>query len=199
MEVDLLASLKLPDWTSLTRVFGNAHPSIIGLLTQWWLNLDPAHQVFDGAPTHGPGNAGRADALFCRELLPVGVLEVEGSYPKENIEKIGRYFTTRRQELRGITFGILVLYTYEVRGSGENRGFADPVDKTALKTARRVTALSLGREIIIVSLHKNFERHTSGIRSTRDYYRGTLTEVRALRIRRGELHGQAILMRQCAV
>ena len=91
----VLHELKQASWPTLASIYGSAHPTMIGLLTRWWVDCGRGrHWALDGAPSFAAGNRGRADAVFFNGSGAVGVLEVEGSYQTAAAQKIGRYFST---------------------------------------------------------------------------------------------------------
>lgn len=179
--IDLLEELRRVPWSTLARVYGNCHPTMIGLVTRWWLELSPdTHWVLDGAPSYAIGNRGRADAVLCDDHGPSGVLEVEASYQAETAKKVGKYLASRRKELAGMWFGILVLYSYEPEGSGAARHFPAVQDPALHTIVQKLTAQHPGNEILAVTIEKSFDSDTSGIRATRDYYKGALKFVRGI-------------------
>ncbi len=196
----VLHELEHASWATLAAIYGNAHPSIIGLLTKWWVDRDPGvNWVLDGAPSFAAGNRGRADAVFLDASGPAGVLEVEGSYYKETARKIGQYLSSPRKELRGIWFGILVLYTYVAEGQGPHRRFPEVEDPSVLTIAAGLTAKRRGIEIVVVTVDKRFEHGLSGIRATRDYYKGALSRVQGISFVDGSEKERAIYFREAGV
>ena len=105
-------------WHVAARTIGNDHSTLIGLLIDWWTSMDPEHHwALEGGPGNGlpeGGGRGQRDALFCRGLAPIGVLEVEGY--RYAIEKIGSFFEAHYPELKPLEFGLLLLYNYEPKG-----------------------------------------------------------------------------------
>jgi len=190
---DLLPSLRKTSWDVAYRTYGGSHATWVGLLVEWWIGLKPAsHTVLDGAPSFGRGRVGQGDALFCQDDHPVGVLEVEGSEPEKTIRTIEQYFKSTRPELKPIWFGLLMLYSYEPRGSGSGRRFPPAEDPAAMSVARQLSAKFSNHSVVILALDKEFGRHT-GIRGTREYYAGTLSRVTGVRLQGGDERVRRVL------
>jgi hypothetical protein len=170
-------SLSSARWHVAHRTFGSSHATLIGLLVDWWVSLSPDHTALDGAPSHGKGNAGQGDVMFCRQEEPVGVLEVEGTKPLAKVESIVKYFNTERRELKSVWFGVLLLYSYAPFGRGEERQYRSAEDDGIIDAVQQATSPHPGRAIITIALDKEFSRIKSGVRSTSEYYSGTTRKV----------------------
>lgn len=187
----LLEDLAKVPWAALSKVYGNAHASMIGLITRWWIDLDQsAHWILDGAPAY-QGNKGKADALFGDESGPVGVLEVEGNDYQAKAVTIRRYFESTRPELKGIWFGLLVLYSYDVTGAGAKRHFVSAEDTATLRLAADITKVCQGTELVVVTIGKLYHHEVGGIRATIDYFSGSADKVQAISFVSGKVKGQA--------
>ncbi|MES2784722.1 MAG: hypothetical protein V4684_04605, partial [Pseudomonadota bacterium] len=57
----LFDSLATVRWNVAKRTFGSSHPTLIGLMSQWWIEQAAEHTVLDGAPSFGLANAGWCD------------------------------------------------------------------------------------------------------------------------------------------
>jgi len=53
--------IKMFKWDIITRMYGNSHSSIIGLLSSEWIKKSSDHSVLDGAPSPfvGKGRKGQ--------------------------------------------------------------------------------------------------------------------------------------------
>ena len=89
--------IKMFNWGIITRMYGNSHSSIIGLLSSEWIKRSSNHSVLDGAPSPfvGKGRKGQknADILLCKGDKPFIVVEVETIVSKylEKIDSIAAY------------------------------------------------------------------------------------------------------------
>ena len=186
-------------WETLARAYGNAHPTLIGSLTRWWLERAPGiNWVLDGAPSYQE-NLGKADALLCDGNGPAGVVEVEGSEYKVKVRTIGSYFGTPRDELKGIHFGILVVYPIEPKGTGPSRRFPKPEDRSLLDLVSEITARHDGCQIIVVTVNKRYEPDLRGIRATRDYYMGAPSRIQGILFIAGREAGRQLYYSESGV
>jgi hypothetical protein len=192
-DLTILQELSTVPWKILRSVYGNAHPTIIGLLIRWWVELAPKDNwVLDGAPDYKTGHAGRADAILGKGTGPVGVIEVEGGKYKEKADTIGYYFDALRKELYGIKFGVLVLYGYLPKGKDSNKRFP-PVDTSSvLPAVAEITTKHPGKGIVVVTVDKTLETRLTDIRATRDYYSGVVSRCEGNLIASGEVAGRQI-------
>lgn len=189
----IFESLSAVRWQVAYRIYGNSHASLIGLLVDWWISLSPdCHTALDGAPSHGKGNAGQADAVFCRHEEAVGVLEAEGTVPLEKVKSIVKYFETARPKLKSIRFGVLVLYPTAPKGRGKSRQYRKP-DESVFDEVKKATLARHGRAIIAIELEKIFERSQRGVRAISEYYSGTLSKVTGVLFTQGKEDGRLVL------
>ncbi len=104
-------------WDIITRMYGNSHSSIIGLLSSEWIKRSSNHSVLDGAPSPfvGKGRKGQknADILLCKGDKPFIVVEVETIVSKylEKIDSIAAYMDNTK-DYAGVAFGLLVMLNY---------------------------------------------------------------------------------------
>ncbi|SCN23649.1 hypothetical protein N3C_1405 [Clostridium sp. N3C] len=104
-------------WDIITRMYGNSHSSIIGLLSSEWIKKSSNHSVLDGAPSPfvGKGRKGqkKADILLCKGDKPFIVVEVETIVSKylEKIDSIAAYMDNTK-DYAGVAFGLLVMLNY---------------------------------------------------------------------------------------
>lgn len=183
----IFESLAAARWEVAHRTYGSSHATLIGILVDWWISLDlESHTAFDGAASHGKGNLGQGDALFCRGQKPMGVLEAEGTNPVAKVASIVKYFETGRTELQSVWFGVLLLYSYEARGSGARRQHRPAEDSAILELARKATEEHPTGAIIVITVDKQFMRFTEGVRSQSGYYSGTTSKVTGILFRTGK-------------
>ena len=109
--------IRMFKWDIITRMYGNSHSSIIGLLSSEWIKKSSDHSVLDGAPSPfvGKGRKGQknADILLCKGDKPFIVVEVETLVSKylEKIDSIVSYIGNT-EDYDGISFGLLVMLNY---------------------------------------------------------------------------------------
>lgn len=163
-------------------------------MCQWWIEHDAAkHSVLDGAPSHGFGNAGCCDLMLCQDDQPAGVVEVEGTQPLAKLHTIGQYFASARGELSSLRFGILLSYAYQPRGRGAALAYANAEDPIVMKKAIQLSLEHPGRTLYLVFLDKAVDTQRSSIRSTRNYYFGSLLRATAVVLKGGNEVGRALL------
>jgi hypothetical protein len=120
------------------------------------------------------------------------VLEVEGSRYDFTIRKISRFFDGKYAEIKSLEFAVLLLYTYEARGRGTDRGY-DPVGSGAvLDAVARVSKTHPTKFIVLVALDKVFERAVAPIRRRNEYYRGAASRVEGRLFVSGSVVGQNV-------
>lgn len=171
----LFTSLKQIQWDVVGRTYGNNHATLIGILVNWWISRNKEHWALEGGPSNGyknKGTRGQCDALLCSNNSPIGVLEVEGSRHSETVRKIGYFFRTKCEDIKGIRFGIIFLYTYECQGRGDQRSFLPAAVPKALSEVEKVTRENKGKPIIVITMDKKYNRNISGVRLRNEYYRG---------------------------
>lgn len=163
---------------------GSSHASVIGLTAQRWLNIDTERRfVLDGAPSYGI-KTGWEDLLLCDTDRPVAVVEVEGTQPLKKFQCIANYFQSSRPELASLEFGVLLLYAYEAKGAKTNRCYPSPERPEVVALIQEVTA-TYRQPLLMVTVEKQFERITYGIRATSGYYHGTTCRVQAMCFEKG--------------
>ena len=188
---DLWAALPSVPWDTLSRIHGNCHSSMIGLITSWWVGLCPDHWALDGPPGYRSRRV--ADALLCDASGPVGVLEVEGTAYPGKADTIGHYLTPEDHHvaLDGIRFGILVLYPVTVsRTQGETDllgGNAGGVGE-CLEAAKEITRELPRTGIVVAAADKRYEAGVHAARKISDlgYHHCRVSRVRALLLAGGE-------------
>jgi hypothetical protein len=177
----LLSSLNTAKWLTAAQTYGNDHSTLIGILIDWWISLDPQrHWALEGGPTNGyrqRGIRGQCDALLCRDNDPVGVVEVEGSRYKLTARKIGNFFRAKYQDLQTLQFGVLLLYSYQAQGRGEARAYSSVASSDAIGEVKKITVAHQGKSVIIITLDKTYRKISSGIRSRNEYYRGDPSKI----------------------
>lgn len=189
----LLDSLARVRWPIAQKTFGSSHATLIGLLSQWWIEWDSQrHTVLDGAPSHGYRNAGQADLLLCDAEQPVGIVEVEGTQPLAKVQCLANYFSSPRPELAHLEFGILLLYAYEPKGSGADRAYPLAERQDVVQLIRQVTAQHR-QTLFFIAVDKEYQRATRGIRATSGYYQGAIRRVEAASFQNGEETSRRVL------
>ncbi len=196
----ILADLTGVPWEFAARVYGNDHATLIGLLVSWWVGQAPTHRwAIEGGPTNGyrgSGKRGQCDALLCENESPVGVLEVEGSRFDFTIKKISRLFDGKYAEIRTFQFAILLLYTYEARGRGKDRGYDRVGSDEILQSVARVSKEHRAKSIVVVTLDKTFEREVAPIRRRNEYYRGAPSHIEGRLFVEGRLAEKHVYFRR---
>lgn len=192
----LLNSLAGVRWPIAQMTFGSSHATLIGLLSQWWIDLDAQHHtVLDGAPSHGYQNAGQADLLLCDAVQPVGVVEVEGTQPLSKVQCLASYFSSPRPELAKLEFGMLLVYAYEPKGVGAHRKYPLAERDDVVQSIRQVTTQHR-QTMILIAVDKKYERVPHGIRATSGYYQGAVSRVEAALFQNGEETSRRILFEE---
>jgi len=120
--------LKSFNWSTLQRMYGNPHPSIIGLISSEWINQSESNSVLDGAPASitgkGRTNQQHADVLLCKDDKPYVAVEVENNVSKysEKIDSLWNYLHNN-EVFRGMELGLLIM----------TNGYADETVRLANK------------------------------------------------------------------
>jgi hypothetical protein len=182
-------------WPIAARSFGNSHTTFVGVLTAWWAEKSTSHTLLDGAPGNCIGKGRKcADAIFCADDLPVGVLEVEGSYPCTKVDAIGGYFGTKCGELQSIRFGVLVVYAYGESSTGKTWQYKPATIQYPLliPQIKVLTSQYPGREIFFVEIQKEREINLAPVRRLRGYYFGRINQILARRFSDGQQVGDEI-------
>lgn len=182
-------ALKDAPWERLSRIHGNCHSSIIGLITGWWVDQGDDYEALEGPP--GFRSRRNADAVLCRDSLPVGVLEVEGSQYAKKARTIGRYLCPvgRHKELEGVGFGILVLYPISVsKKTGETSLLSTPAVKQCLERTKEITRMLDGSQVFVVAVDKRYEPEVGPVRTIcqNGYHRCRASRVQVVRFEAGD-------------
>lgn len=184
-------------WETASRTYGNDHSTLIGLLVDWWVNYFPQNFALESGPGVGGGKKGKGrgncDAMFLEKEHPVGLLEVEGPNPRKwewCAKKIGFFF----DKFKSLQFAILLIYSYEPKGSGDNRkvkqiSFEDILSCPEVKN---ILEQLPDKGIIVIILNKKFERNLGGIRARNDYYKCTPKTIEGALVVDGEKVGSEI-------
>jgi hypothetical protein len=176
--VSLLESLGRVRWDVAHRTYGSGHSTLVGLLADWWVRISPTrHSVLDAAPSCGKGSARQADALFCKDDRPVGVLQLEGSGSPAGIRTLSLYLKSKKTELRTVQFGILLQAADEPAGRGQERRFPAAESPKVMAEVRKMSAKHPETAIVVVTIDREFTRFTDGIRSCSEDYSGTTNKV----------------------
>ena len=181
---DVLKSLRVIRWDVAANTYGNNHATLIGLLVEWWVSLEPGtHRAVESGPTHGrfPRGLGgeKCDAVFCENYTAGGVLEVEGLRIGRTIEKIGKFLDSKLDDLKTLRFAVALLYpATPLRGRGCERNLIPCWDEKVRLLVEGVSRKHCGKPIIVVTLDKVYERQVEGIRRRTEYYQSKLKLVR---------------------
>lgn len=176
----LFSTLYDANWNVAARTFGSSHATLIGVLGEWWIRQSPSsHTVLDGAPSHGNRNAGWCDLMLCRNEIPVGAVEVEGTKPLQKLETLNSYFISDRIEMSDISFGILLVYSYAPKGSGHNRNYPEAKTPAIESKAKNLTSNNTEKPLILIAVDKHIDSNRSAIRAVSKYYSGTTIRVTA--------------------
>lgn len=194
-------SLNSVRWETAFNTFGNDHSTLIGLLVDWWVSTSESHWALEGGastPSNKRGGRGwvLCDALFCREKIPIGVLEVEGTKHEEKLRNLGLYFSSPYLEFSSIQFGLLLGYRTEARGRGNARNVESLPSQDWIHLAKKVTVKHPDRQIILVGLEKSWRRESNGIRKRNGYYQCHPREVWAASVKNGQASRVRILIRK---
>jgi hypothetical protein len=188
----LLRSLCDARWTTITRTFGNAHSTMIGILVDWWTSGAPGSRwALDGGPSLGyrarsVGGGGQCDALLCEHGDAVGVVEVEGTRILSTIDKIGRFFASDDPDFQSLRFAVCLLYAYTPQGRGPKRRFLPVMSGEAQQRLLTLSATCADKSVILVAIEKDYDRHQKGIRCRSEYYYGTSCRITGTLFMNGE-------------
>lgn len=197
-DTGLLDSLKSAQWSTAGRTFGNSHATLIGLLVQWWIALEPtAHYVLESGPSfayHRKGiGGGLCDAVFCEGPDAVGILEVEGTRGIYTVQKLEKFFASPMEDLDGLQFAILLLYAYQPVGRGQARTLAPTHTAEIVQEVLRVSSAFPEISIAMITLDKHFERRPLGIRARNEYYWGKVSVINGFLYKHGQEQTSAVL------
>lgn len=184
----VLESLRHARWDVLARTYGNSHATMVGLVVEWWTASGPrGRTVLEGAPGFQvKGGRKQVDALLCEDDEAVGVVEVEGTDPATTVRKMVEVLSGGHSDLQGVAFALVVLYTTGARGSGSDRSWPCPASQEWLEECRQLSDNARGVPVIVVTLHKDYERNPAGIRGRNtEYYWGQLSRVESRLFMRG--------------
>jgi hypothetical protein len=187
--VSLLSSLEGANWVVAANTYGNNHATLIGLLVNWWISLAPeTHRAIESGPSYGHFEkgigGGMCDAVFCEHSTAVGILEVEGTRAKLTIEKVGKFFASRFDDLQTLRFAIVLLYPTTAKRRGPKRAILQ--DSTIFTTVTNISRKYPDKPIIVVTLDKIYEGQVEGIRTRNDYYKSQLSSVNGVVFERGK-------------
>lgn len=191
---ELLHSLSRVRWDIARRTFGSSHATLIGLMSQWWIDLGADHNVLDGAPSFGHANAGWCDLMLCEQQKPFGVVEVEGTRHMEKLHTIGQYFASSRHELAGIKLGILVSYAYHPRGRGNALAYPSSRDSLVMARAEQLSQAHPDCALVVVNVDKAVDRGRGPLRETVKYYWGSVSTVSATLFAEGQEKDTMVLL-----
>ncbi len=195
----LFSSLCDANWNVAARTFGSSHATLIGVLGEWWIRQSPSsHTVLDGAPSHGNGNAGWCDLMLCRDEMPVGIVEVEGTKPLQKLETLNSYFVSDRKEMSDISFGMLLVYSYAPKGSGCNRNYPKAVTPDVHSATIDLTSKNTEKPLILIAVDKHIDNNRSTIRAVSQYYSGTTNRVTASLFLNGKVIDSKILFEKAS-
>ena len=189
-QLSLLESLKGVPWIVASRVYGNTHDVLVGLLVNWWIISSPETRWATSGASFGHRSkgigGGICDSLFGEGKDVVAVLEVEGTRGKATAEKIGKYFAAELDEYQTLKFAILLLYAYKCKGQGIHRTIESAHDAETFEEVARVSALYPQKSIILITLDKKYERQKEGIRKHNEYYFSSASLIKAFLFEQGK-------------
>lgn len=197
----LLTSLRRARWQAAFRTYGNDHATLLGLLVDWWISAAPrARWALDEGPSFGYHARGvgseRCDVVLGEGATSRGLIEVEGRRYVSTIDKFGKFFSSAYVEFQTLEFGIFLAYAYQAVGSAGQRHLPSLPFETFVERARAVTVAHPGKQLVILTLDKTYERVSEGPRKRNEYYwgrpsatRGALVE--AGQVARGDFHIRA--------
>lgn len=79
-----------------------------------------------------------------------------------------------------------MFYTYGAYGKGKERKFPSATTHEAIEEIKNVTKEHPGKEFILITLDKKYERQTTGIRARNEYYMGSPEHIKAYLFSKGE-------------
>jgi hypothetical protein len=184
----------------MLRTYGNSHSSYIGFFVSWWLSLSRDHVALDPGPSYAlpikrgtNATRGHCDAVFCVNDTPVGILEVEGLRPSHAIQKVGRHFSSPREEFASLSFGIICLYGTRPRGKGPKKDFPRALSPELLAAVEQLSQKFPDKGVILIDLDKRYQRIKSGARamSKMGYYCFQVSRIHARLLLGGRVVQQA--------
>jgi hypothetical protein len=166
---EILKSLSMAKWDTAFRTYGNNHSTLIGLIVDWWINVNPKQTwALEAGPSY-------SDAVLCLNENLVGVLEVEGSRYKVAITKIETFFEDKKTKIGPLSFGILLFY-HAPLGVITDSDFPSPYQLEFVEDIKKVSMHHTNKPIILITLEKKYDRTAKGIRANR-YYRAEPYEI----------------------
>ena len=190
---NVLDSLKTLDWVTIKKTIGNNHSTIIGAFASWFVKTSGVATVIEGAPSFSTkgSKAFKSDGLFCEDEAVVGILEVEGSRHDHTTEKLGKHFRSNSPILANLRFAIYVAYPESPTGRGERRNFPPPLTDNDFQRFCKLSREHPQKCIVVITLHKLFERNLSEVRKKTEYYSGHIASASARVYRNGNV-GESI-------
>ena len=135
-------------WDIFLRIYGNFHPSIIGLLSADWLRRSRDNCVLDGAPSPIIGNGRHqknADLILCEGRRPSIVVEAENNviHYFNKLDSLFDYLDNNPR-FEGIDFGLMVLGNYKT-GPGKYQHNWDDLKEKISGTGHSIALVSIQR------------------------------------------------------
>jgi hypothetical protein len=145
------------NWGSLTKAFGNAHCTTIGLCALTWVESSEGRVALDEGPQV---DGSKADLILAQDRLPLIAAEVEGQCPLHALEKFETYLAHDGY----CRAGLCIIYPYYARGAQPNRIFKfldngeTPDQDVAgfLTKAAEVSGHHPGKPLAVVLLRKKY-------------------------------------------
>jgi hypothetical protein len=162
-------------WQVISGLRGNAHSSLIGLISQWWINSGDSNWVLDGPPKCKDRYA---DLILGSDHTPNAVVEIEGTEYLRKLDSIARYLEPGAVELSTISTGILVAYAYPPDQHEV------PFDRI-IRRASEITLELNNKWIIIIELSKTKDHLDVPLMSRTEFYNYRFDKVRMLSVRGG--------------
>ena len=171
--IDLLKTFR---WSTLQRMYGCAHSSIIGFISTEWINQSDNNSILDGAPAPsiGKGRSGQknADIILCKGDRPFTAVEVETLVDKysEKVESLSTYLDNMK-DFNGIEFGLLFM-TNLTKGDMKYKHCWDPIKMKVKEKNETIALVSINK--MKVSLYGNALSH---LRKRNDYYPWDIVKI----------------------
>lgn len=187
-----LTSLKYARWETAFRTFGNNHSTLVGLLVDWWISVDPGSRwALEGGPSFGHNTkgvgGGMCDAILGEGMNSRGLIEVEGTRYDYTIDKIGKFFSSGYEEMKTLDFAIFLAYAYQPIGRGVARHIPNLPMDAFIQRAQMITNNHPGKQIVLLGLDKSYERIKSGPRRRNEYYWGRSEVIRGVLVDHGQV------------
>lgn len=179
--LEIFNSLKSANWYTAFRTYGNDHSTLIGLIVNWWISVNPEDNwALEAGPTNKlkkKGERGQCDALLCSGSDAVGILEVEGSRYEFVIKKIETFFDGNNNKIKSLRFALLLFYPVTPLGKKGNRNFPNPLPPQFIKNIREVSSRHRDKSIVLIAIEKKYDRTIAGIRAMNEYYMGSPCKI----------------------